>query len=201
DERHGGPAGGSDGAGGGGRGGGQGDAGHAGEVGPGHGEGSRWRVEDAGEDLDQHVGEGPAAEGSGKQPADADDSGFGPDKAAELTGGGSQGRGDGEGPAPFGEAEGEDQAGGGSGGVEGGVREGLGPAVLEAEGDGVAGAQLEIPDRLCAHEDGVGLGGEPCDEGSSRAAGEVGVLEAGGVDDGGGTYAVEVLEVGADIGE
>jgi Histidine kinase-, DNA gyrase B-, and HSP90-like ATPase len=56
-------------------------------------------------------------------------------------------------------------------------------------------------DGFGAHQDRVGLAGEPADELAGGAAGEVGVLELGGGDHGGGAHAVEVLEVSADVGE
>src|SRR5581483_3028923 len=80
--------------------------------------------------------------------------------------------------------------------VERDVPEGLGAAVLEAEGEGVAGVELEVLDGFGADEDRVGPGGELAEELSGGPAGEVGVLDAGG-----GPHAVEVLEVGADVGE
>ncbi len=83
------------------------------EIGPGDGDVRGWRVEHAGQDGDQHPGQGRADDRATDQPTDGDQQSFADDEATELAAGGAEQRHDGEGAAPFGEAEGQDQTAGG----------------------------------------------------------------------------------------
>ena len=76
-----------------------------------------------------------------------------------------------------------------------------GAPVLEPQPQQVAGVQLEVAHGLLADQDGVRLPGQDGHELAGRAAGEVGVLEPGGVGDRGRPDAVQVLQVRAHVGE
>src|SRR5205823_2342844 len=90
---------------------------------------------------------------------------------------------------------------GDAGVVEGDGTQGLGPGVLNAQVDRVAGRELEVVDGLDADEQVVGALGEAPHQLVGGAAREVGVLQGCGLGDGARSDAVEVLQVGADVGE
>jgi hypothetical protein len=87
-----------------------GESGHAGH----RQSGGRW-VEHAGKYLDQHLRQRPSDDGTPGQGACGRQEGLGEDHAAQLACACAEDGGDGEGPAAFGEPEGEDQSPGSGG--------------------------------------------------------------------------------------
>src|SRR5205085_8225257 len=87
----------------------------AGEIRAGNGDGVRGRVEDAGEDLDEHLRQRCRGERAEQEAAGGDVGGLRPDEGAQLTRAGAEGGGDGERPAALVEAERERKSSRGGG--------------------------------------------------------------------------------------